>query len=179
MAPSSVAIDTMQRLVDQVQALSSVAETLTLRLLELEERLQRQERAIAEPVALDLGALAERRLAESEQRLQGLEQMLASLPLPPGPALVALSTPADANHSGDAPIGPEAAHPAAAAGAEDPDVMDPEAIDPVADEPGDVAPGPKPAASIGAETATAAAESAEDEGWQVDADWDDLDRLTA
>lgn len=153
MAPSSVAIDTMQRLVDQVQALSSVAETLTLRLLELEERLQRQERAIAEPVALDLGALAERRLAESELRLQGLEQMLAALPLAPGPELVALPDPADAHTRSDDPIEAEAAAVAESSGGVQRDGIDPAATD-------------EPSAG-------------EDEGWQVEADWDDLERLTA
>lgn len=163
MASSPVAIDTMQRLVDQVQALSSVAETLTLRLLELEERLQRQERAIAEPVALDLGALAERRLAESEQRLQGLEQMLAALPLAPGPALVALPTPADATNSGDAPIDPEAAAVAGGSDAVQRDGIDLEASDPEASDP----------------EAIDELSASEDEGWQVEADWDDLERQTA
>lgn len=80
MALSAAAIETLQRLVDQVQALSSVAETLTLRLLDLEERLQVQERAAVASRGTGLGSLAERRLADTEERLQGLEQMLATAP---------------------------------------------------------------------------------------------------
>lgn len=154
MALSSAAIDTMQRLVDQVQALSSVAETLTLRLLELEERLQRHERAISEPATLDLGALAERRLAESEQRLQGLEQMLASLPLAQGaevldPALVA--DPGDHLQAGGGEPGPLSAPP--------------EALEPLL------------RSTATEETDPALAE--EEEGWQVEEDWSPSARLSA
>lgn len=78
MPSSPPAIDTLQRLVDQVQVLSTVAETLTLRLLELEERIQVHERSVDESQARGLGPLAEQRLADTEERLQGLEQMLAS-----------------------------------------------------------------------------------------------------
>lgn len=78
MPASPPAIDTLQRLVDQVQVLSTVAETLTLRLLELEERILVHERSVDESRARGLGPEAEQRLADTEERLQGLEQMLAS-----------------------------------------------------------------------------------------------------
>lgn len=82
MASSPPAIETLQRLVDQVQVLSSVLETLTLRLLELEERLQVQERLVLEAGSQSLGPLAERRLADTEARLSGLEQLLANTAQP-------------------------------------------------------------------------------------------------
>ncbi len=168
MALSSAAIDTMQRLVDQVQALSSVAETLTLRLLELEERLQRHERAISEPATLDLGALAERRLAESEQRLQGLEQMLASLPLAQGAEVVDPALPAD---PGDQPQ----------AGGGEPKSLSAsveralEAVDPVVAEPEALEPLLRSTATEGADPALAE----EEEGWQVEEDWSPSARLSA
>ena len=81
MAPSPEAIDALQRLVDQVQALSAVAETLTLRLLDLEERILVQEQALVDSQARSLGVVAEQRLADTEERLRGLEQMLASSPV--------------------------------------------------------------------------------------------------
>lgn len=77
MTVSPAAIETLQRLVEQVQALSSVVETLTLRLLDLEERLQHQEHLANASNRLTLEPGAERLLAETEERLQGLEQMLA------------------------------------------------------------------------------------------------------
>ncbi|MFM8526386.1 MAG: hypothetical protein ACKOCM_12315 [Cyanobacteriota bacterium] len=78
MPSNSPAIDTLQRLVDQVQTLSTVAETLTLRLLELEERIENHERSIEASRSRGLGPEAEERLAETEERLLGLEQMLAT-----------------------------------------------------------------------------------------------------
>lgn len=70
------------RLADQLHALSRVAETLTIRLLELEERLTTQEgqllplldtAASTEPEAM--GGL-DRRLADTQERLSFLEAVL-------------------------------------------------------------------------------------------------------
>ena len=83
MDPAPKAIDTLQRLVDQVHALSAVTETLTLRLLDLEERVLRQERLAVASRTPSLDAPAARRLAETEERLQELEQMLAAMPVLP------------------------------------------------------------------------------------------------
>ena len=74
------ASDPLQRLVDQVQSLSALLETLTLRLLEIEERLAAHERDVEEAQSRSLGAEAERRLADTEERLQDLEKMLAASP---------------------------------------------------------------------------------------------------
>ena len=74
--------DPLVRLADQLHALSQLAETLTIRLLELEERLQLQQERLeplldaaqgadtAQAEALDL------RLDETEERLSQLEALL-------------------------------------------------------------------------------------------------------
>jgi hypothetical protein len=74
------------RLADQLHTLAEVSETLTYRLLELEERLQLQERhriAQGEPETGARDALG-RRLGETEQRLERIEALLAGLEEPAG-----------------------------------------------------------------------------------------------
>ncbi|MCP9943388.1 hypothetical protein KBY70_13425 [Cyanobium sp. ATX 6E8] len=77
--------DFTQRLANQLQTLSEVAETLTFRLLELEERLVAQELKV-EPLldgsASGFGVVAEDtelRLGETEDRLAQLEGLLSGL----------------------------------------------------------------------------------------------------
>ena len=109
MTVSPAAIETLQRLVEQVQALSSVVETLTLRLLDLEERLQHLATASNR---LTLEPEAERRLAETEERLQGLEQMLAPAAAPQ--PVLSLHAPAEVTDPSDRPdlaLGSAAAPP--------------------------------------------------------------------
>lgn len=73
-----------ERLAEQLNVLSQVVETLTYRLLELEERLAAQElrlQALQEQPG-QAGALdpaAEWRLDDTEQRLQQLESLLSGL----------------------------------------------------------------------------------------------------
>ena len=82
MAPSSASLDCTQRLADQLQSLTEVAETLTLRLLDLEERFAAQEQALHPLLAGDGSAdrealeVAEVRLDDTEQRLGRLESLL-------------------------------------------------------------------------------------------------------
>ncbi len=82
MAPELKAADCTQRLADQLQTLSEVAEILTFRLLELEERLAGHELRLEQ--LLD-GGLApgaplaegtELRLVETEDRLARIESLL-------------------------------------------------------------------------------------------------------
>lgn len=74
-----------QRLADQLRILSEVAETLTFRLLELEERLAAQELKLqplleGHPAAQDLIAEdTELRLGDTEDRLARLEGLLNGL----------------------------------------------------------------------------------------------------
>ncbi|MFO7630812.1 MAG: hypothetical protein R6W06_15130 [Prochlorococcaceae cyanobacterium] len=77
-----------ERLVDQLQSLTEVAETLTLRLLELEDRLAAQERQL-QPLLqggqgsdsdADAFEETESRLAETEERLERLEALLNAPP---------------------------------------------------------------------------------------------------
>ena len=76
------ASEAVSRLADQLHALSRLAETLTIRLLELEERLAAQEglllphRLAAAPP--DPGAMAalDRRLGDTQERLARLEAVL-------------------------------------------------------------------------------------------------------
>lgn len=64
---------------DQLQALTVLAETLTIRLLELEERLQQQERQLM-PVDEDPSHLElELRLEDTDQRLLRIESLLEGL----------------------------------------------------------------------------------------------------
>ena len=112
MTVSPAAIETLQRLVEQVQALSSVVETLTLRLLDLEERLQHQEHLATASNRLTLEPEAERRLAETGERLQGLEQMLAPAAAPQ--PVLSLHAPAKVTDPSDRPdlaLGSAAAPP--------------------------------------------------------------------
>lgn len=80
--------DCTQRLADQLQTLSEVAETLTFRLLELEERLAAQElklQPLLESQADAPGLLAEDtelRLGDTEDRLARLEGLLSGLESP-------------------------------------------------------------------------------------------------
>ena len=77
-----------ERLVDQLQSLTEVAETLTLRLLELEDRLAAQERQLQPLLEGGLGSDSdqdaseetESRLAETEERLERLEALLNAPP---------------------------------------------------------------------------------------------------
>jgi hypothetical protein len=95
MAPELKAADCTQRLADQLQTLSEVAEILTFRLLELEERLtvhevrleQLLEGATASGAPMAEGT--ELRLVETEDRLARLETLLkgvaAQVPHPDEP----------------------------------------------------------------------------------------------
>lgn len=80
--------DCTQRLADQLQTLSEVAETLTFRLLELEERLAAHEAKIL-PLLEDHGTGSgevseetELRLGDTEERLARLEGLLSGLDSP-------------------------------------------------------------------------------------------------
>lgn len=82
MATASAPLDCTRRLADQLQALTEVAETLTLRLLDLEDRLAAQEGQLQpllgvanadDPEALEATEL---RLSDTEDRLGRLESLL-------------------------------------------------------------------------------------------------------
>ena len=69
------------RLADQLQLLSEVAESLTYRMLELEERLAAQEPRLLEPadgVDPQLAEEMELRLLETEERLARIEGLLGA-----------------------------------------------------------------------------------------------------
>ena len=70
--------DCTQRLAGQLRALSEVTETLTVRLLELEERLLAQESKLEPLMAED----TEFRMADTEDRLFRLEGLLSGGSLP-------------------------------------------------------------------------------------------------
>lgn len=70
--------DCTQRLAGQLRALSEVTETLTVRLLELEERLLAQESKLEPLMAED----TEFRMADTEDRLARLEGLLSGGSLP-------------------------------------------------------------------------------------------------
>ena len=82
MAPELKAADCTQRLADQLQTLSEVAEILTFRLLELEERLTVHEVRLEQLLEGTLTSGApmaegtELRLVETEDRLARLESLL-------------------------------------------------------------------------------------------------------
>jgi hypothetical protein len=82
MAPELMAADCTQRLADQLQTLSELAEILTFRLLDLEERLAghdlRLERLLegGSPPGGPMAEGAELRLVETEDRLARLESLL-------------------------------------------------------------------------------------------------------
>ncbi|MEY4359293.1 MAG: hypothetical protein RLZZ631_779 [Cyanobacteriota bacterium] len=75
----SPAVAVQQRLSEQLQALSLVGETLTLRLLELEERLgalEAQLGALQEHGSADAGEAAIEMLTVTEDRIARLEELL-------------------------------------------------------------------------------------------------------
>ena len=82
MATAPEAADPALRLAEQLQSLSQVAETLTYRLLDLEERLNAQEARSLERLQAESAAAAhqaeetELRLLETEDRLERLEILL-------------------------------------------------------------------------------------------------------
>lgn len=82
MAPELKAADCTQRLADQLQTLSELAEILTFRLLELEERLAGHEVQLEQFLEGGLASGApmaegtELRLVETEDRLARLESLL-------------------------------------------------------------------------------------------------------
>ena len=90
MASVPLPADSTLRLADQLQVLSQVAESLTYRLLELEERLERQEQVIAERLAeavdreAEQGDAMDQRLDDTEERLAGIEAALQGLDRPGG-----------------------------------------------------------------------------------------------
>jgi hypothetical protein len=77
--------DASLRLADQLQVLSQVAEALTYRLLELEERLEGQEHRIGERLEEAAGLEAvhgvamDQRLGDTEERLARIEAALRGL----------------------------------------------------------------------------------------------------
>ncbi|MEY4430595.1 MAG: hypothetical protein RLZZ533_531 [Cyanobacteriota bacterium] len=89
---TGIAAPLQQRLSEQLESLSQVGELLTLRLLELEERLEGLERHMAqlpvemEPDSADTGSL----LAATDERISRLEELLSGggqgLQLVPEPA---------------------------------------------------------------------------------------------
>jgi hypothetical protein len=88
MAVELTVADCTQRLADQLRTLSEVAETLTFRLLELEERLAAQElkvQPLLETQSAGQGLIAEDtelRLGDTEDRLARLEGLLSGLESP-------------------------------------------------------------------------------------------------
>jgi hypothetical protein len=90
MASVPPSADSTLRLADQLQVLSQVAESLTYRLLELEERLERQQHVIAERLEevaareVVQGDAIDQRLDDSEERLAGIEAVLQGLDRPGG-----------------------------------------------------------------------------------------------
>lgn len=80
MASDDPTTTSLQRLADQLELLSQLTESLTYRLLDLEERLQGheqqwQERLLASEPSLP-GEELEWRLLETEDRLAGIESLL-------------------------------------------------------------------------------------------------------
>jgi TolA-binding protein len=90
MASVPLSAESSLRLADQLQVLSQVAESLTYRLLELEERLERQEHRIGERLEevaireVALGEAMDQRLEDTEERLAGIEAALEGLDRPGG-----------------------------------------------------------------------------------------------
>ncbi len=82
MAPELKAADCTQRLADQLQTLSELAEILTFRLLDLEERLAGHDLRLEQlleggsPPGGPMAEGAELRLVETEDRLARLESLL-------------------------------------------------------------------------------------------------------
>jgi len=82
MAPASDSPAGSIRLADQIERLSELMETITYRMLELEERLVLQEdrlaaRDLSDGASGEAAAALERRLEESAQRLLRIESLLA------------------------------------------------------------------------------------------------------
>lgn len=81
-SPSSPAVPSWtQRLVEQLQQISEVSETLTYRLLELEERLAEGERELAQlrqqgHVSPELPEAVESWLEQTDERLARVEELL-------------------------------------------------------------------------------------------------------
>lgn len=105
--------DSLLRLSEQLHALSRVAETLTVRLLELEERLVGQQERLqplleaAEAVDPDHSEAIDRRLDDTEQRLAQLEELLHGRPsLRPLPGLRRPGGPGPETVASE-PFGPE------------------------------------------------------------------------
>ncbi|MFN9694433.1 MAG: hypothetical protein ACK52U_03855 [Synechococcaceae cyanobacterium] len=71
-----------QRLADQLQALSVLAESLTIRLLELEERLLAQEQRAQPGADAESQQELELRLEDTDQRLLRIEELLHDLEPP-------------------------------------------------------------------------------------------------
>lgn len=71
-----------QRLAGQLQALSVLAESLTIRLLELEERLLAQEQRVQPVADLEAQQELELRLEDTDQRLLRIEELLHDLEPP-------------------------------------------------------------------------------------------------
>jgi hypothetical protein len=97
MSNPSSPVPLQQRLGEQLQALSKVSETLTVRLLELEERLQGVERrydhlvADARGEAEALPGSTSDILALTEERIARLEELLVGTPFPtsrPAPSVL-------------------------------------------------------------------------------------------
>ncbi|WP_216904999.1 hypothetical protein [Synechococcus sp. CCY 9618] len=88
MAPVPPSADPSLRLADQLQVLSQVTESLTYRLLELEERLAGQERHLVERLEEVAGQdsahgeALEQRLGDTEERLARIEAALQGLDRP-------------------------------------------------------------------------------------------------
>jgi uncharacterized coiled-coil protein SlyX len=93
--PTPPAPEVSQRLAQQLHTLSQVVETLTYRLLELEERLSVQDRRLQElaemaPPEQGMAAVAQGRLEDTEERLKRVEALLTGIEpaaiSPAGPA---------------------------------------------------------------------------------------------
>ena len=100
MAPVPHSADASLRLADQLQVLSQVTESLTYRLLELEERLGNQERRIGERLEEAAaqeavhGDVMAQRLGDTEERLARIEAALQGLDHQGGRHLQAVQRPA-------------------------------------------------------------------------------------
>jgi len=82
MTPSQPHPISSQRLADQLQALSVLVESLTIRLLELEERLVAQERRVQAAADAVAQQELELRLEDTDERLLRIEALLHDLERP-------------------------------------------------------------------------------------------------
>ena len=85
MTLSQQPLDHCQRLADQLQALSVLAESLTIRLLELEERVLAQEQGPPQDEDAEFQQEFEIRLEDTDQRLMRIEALLHELERPAAP----------------------------------------------------------------------------------------------